>query len=144
MNETSRKDGPESETWDNIRFYGFQGEEGLTERIRALEGEWDAEKFAMVSLSGLGLLGLLMGLFGSRLWRVLTWVSLPLLLLAGLEKWRPSKGIISTLGLRSRKENLSEKYALKALRGDFQKVESGAEAERPAKNSGRALDPVNA
>src|SRR5947209_8404251 len=130
MEDTARKNGSDSRTGESIRFYGYQGEDGLNERIRSLDGEWDAEKFAIVALSGMGLFGLLMGLFGSRLWRVFTWASIPLILSASLERWRPSKGIISTLGLRSRKERLGELYALKALRGDFQKAESGKETER--------------
>ena len=147
MNQTANENGAESETGRNIRFYGFQGEEGLSERIRALEGEWDTEKFVLVGLSGMGLFGLLMGLFGSRLWRVLTWAALPLLLLAGLEKWRPSRGLIQSLGLRSRKETLEEKYALKALRGDFRRVDAEwgeTEGESISRSAGQALDAVKA
>ena len=147
MNETSRQGGTASGTARNIRFYGFQGEQGLSERIRALGGEWDAEKFVLVGLSGAGAFGLLMGLFGSRLWRVLTWAALPLLLLAGLERWRPSRGLIKSLGLRSRKEILEEKYALKALRGDFLRVDAEwgeSEGETISRSADQALDAVKA
>jgi hypothetical protein len=146
MIETTERDSSQSKTWDNVRFYGSLGREGLSERIRSLDEEWDAEKFVTLALSGAGLLGLIMGLLGSRLWRVLTWVSLPLLFLAGQEKWRPSEGVLKSLGLRSRREIYEEKYALKALRGDFQNVDSasGSEGETLARNSARALDAVKA
>jgi hypothetical protein len=146
MIETAEKIDSESKTWDNVRFYGSLGKEGLTERIGALEEEWDMEKFVTVTLAGMGIFGLVMGLIGSRVWRVLSWISMPLLFLYGQDKWRPSDGILKSLGLRSRKEIDEEKYALKALRGDFQKVDSasGAEGENLARNSSRALDAVKA
>lgn len=146
MIETMERDSTQSRTGDNVRFYGSLGKEGLTERIRSLDEEWDAEKFVSLALSGAGLFGMIMGFAGSRLWRVLTWASLPLLFLAAQEKWRPSEGILKSLGLRSRKEIYEEKYALKALRGDFQNVDSasGAEGENLARNSARALDAVKA
>jgi len=146
MSETSESIDSESRTWDNVRFYGSLGKEGLTERIRSLDDEWDAEKFVLVALSGTSIFGMVMGLVGSRLWRVLTWASLPLLILAGQEKWRPSEGILKTLGLRSRREIYEEKSALKALRGDFKQVDtpSGVEGEASARNSALALDAVKA
>ncbi|MDQ3002014.1 MAG: hypothetical protein M3Y08_12240 [Fibrobacterota bacterium] len=146
MIEAAEKIDSESKTWDNVRFYGSLGKEGLTERIGSLEEEWDMAKFVTVSLAGMGLFGLVMGLFGSRVWRVLTWISLPLLFLYGQEKWRPSEGMLKSLGLRSRRDIDEEKYALKALRGDFQQVDSasGAGGENLARNSSRALEAVKA
>lgn len=146
MIETAERIDSESKTLDNVRFYGSLGKEGLTERIRSLEEEWDMEKFVTVSMAGMGLFGLVMGFFGSRVWRVLTWISLPMLFLYGQEKWRPSEGMLKSLGLRSRREIDEEKYALKALRGDFQQVDSasGSEGENLARNSSRALDAVKA
>ena len=146
MIETAQRIDSETKTWDNVRLYGSLGKEGLTERIRSLEEEWDMEKFVTVSMAGMGLFGLVMGFFGSRVWRVLTWISLPMLFLYGQEKWRPSEGMLKSLGLRSRREIDEEKYALKALRGDFQQVDSasGSEGENLARNSSRALDAVKA
>jgi hypothetical protein len=146
MYETSGTGNPESRTWDNIRFYGSLGKPGLSERIKSLDGEWDAEKFTVVALSGASLFGLAMGIFGSRLWRLLAWSSLPLLFLHGQGKWKPSDGLIRSLGLRTRREIHQEKYALKAMRGDFRGVEipSGEEGESLARNSSRALEAVNA
>ncbi|HKP96046.1 MAG TPA: hypothetical protein VJ385_09845 [Fibrobacteria bacterium] len=146
MSETPERIDSESRTWDNVRYYGTLGKEGLTERIRSLDEEWDAEKSIVVALSGAGLFGMVMGLAGSRFWRVLAWISLPLLFLAGQEKWRPSEGILKALGLRSRREIYEEKSALKALRGDFRQVDaaSGEEGEAFARNSARAMDAVKA
>lgn len=144
MIEPSQNKSAENRTLDNIRFYGSLGREGIDERIRALEDEWDVERAVTVGLSGAGLAGLIVGLLGSRVWRLLAWIALPLLFLFGQGKWRPSNGILKSLGLRSRKEIQDEKYALKALRGDFRNVdpepeEAGALKER---NSARAMEAV--
>ena len=142
--EASTKQGRENRTLDNIRFYGSLGRAGIDERIRALEDEWDVERAVTVVLSGAGVAGLIFGLLGSRVWRLLAWIALPLLFLFGQDKWKPSEGVLKSLGLRSRKEIQDEKYALKALRGDFRGVEpepeeSGSVMER---NSARAMEAV--
>ena len=146
MNGTFENGNPESRTRDNIRFYGSLGNPGLSERIKSLEREWDAEKFIGTALSAASLFGLTMGIFGSRLWRLLAWTSLPLLFLHGQGKWKPSDGMIRSLGLRPRREIDQERYALKAIRGDFRAVEvpSGEEGESLARNSSLALDAVKA
>ena len=136
--------GRENHTLDNIRFYGSLGREGIDERIRALEDEWDVERAVMVGLSGAGVAGLIVGLVGSRVWRLLAWIALPLLFLFAQDKWKPSNGILKSLGLRSRKDILEEKYALKALRGDFRNVETEPEEAVADKdrNSARAMEAV--
>jgi hypothetical protein len=144
MIEATQNNGPINRTLDNIRFYGSLGREGIDERIRALEDEWDVERAVTVALSGAGVAGLVVGLLGSRVWRLLAWIALPLLFLFGQDKWKPSEGILKSLGLRSRREIQDEKYALKALRGDFRDVEpepeeSGAIKDR---NSARAMEAV--
>lgn len=144
MMEASQNKGPENRTLDNIRFYGSLGREGIDERIRALDDEWDVERAVTVGLAGAGAAGLIMGLLGSRIWRLLAWAALPLLFLFGQDKWRPSDGILKSLGLRSRKEIQDEKYALKALRGDFREVEPEPEeaGASKARNSARAMEAV--
>jgi hypothetical protein len=144
MIEATQNKSAENRTLDNIRFYGSLGRQGIDERIRALEDEWDVERAVTVGLSGAGVAGLVIGLLGSRVWRLLAWVSLPLLFLFGQHKWKPSEGILKAMGLRSRKEIQDEKYALKALRGDFRDVDpepedAGAQKDR---NSARAMEAV--
>ena len=144
MIEGTQTTGRGNRTLDNIRFYGSLGKEGIDERISALEGEWDVERAVMVALSGAGVAGLIVGMVGSRIWRLLAWIALPLLFLFAQDKWKPSNGILKSLGLRSRKDILDEKYALKALRGDFRSVETEPEesAAEKAGNSARAMEAV--
>lgn len=144
MIEATQATDGENRTRDNIRFYGSLGREGIDERIRALEDEWDVERAVLVGLSGAGAAGLIIGLLGSRVWRLLAWIALPLLFLFAQDKWKPSNGILKTLGLRSRKDILEEKYALKALRGDFRDVATEPEDAGAGKdmNSARAMEAV--
>jgi hypothetical protein len=144
MIEAMQNKGRENSTLDNVRFYGSLGKEGIDERIRALDDEWDVERAVTVFLSGAGLAGLIVGLVGSRIWRLLAWIALPLIFLHGQDKWKPSEGILKSLGLRSRKEIQDEKYALKALRGDFRNVEpeSGEDAAGKQRNTVRAMEAV--
>jgi hypothetical protein len=146
MIEASEPIDSETRTWDNVRYYSSLGKDGLTERIHALDAEWDAEKSVVVGLAGAGMAFLALGLVGTRFWRLLAWGTLPLIFMAGQDKWRPSQGILKTLGLRTRREIHEEKYALKALRGDFRNVEvsTGSEGEILARNSERALGAVKA
>ena len=132
-------------TWENIRYYGSLGKDALSDRIVSLDREWDAEKFVKASLSGLGMFGLVTGLVGSRLGRLLLWIATPLLLLHTLGKWSPSQDTVRSLGFRPRREIEEEKYALKAMRGDFKGLESPVEGEENlSKLSSRALEAAKA
>ena len=133
-------------TWENIRYYGSLGKEALTDRIVGLDQEWDAEKFVKVSLSGLGVFGLVTGLVGSRLGRLILWITTPLLLLHAMGKWTPSQSTLRSAGFRSRREIDEEKYALKALRGDFKGLDSSSDGgdEGLSKLSSRALEAAKA
>jgi hypothetical protein len=109
----------ETDTRKNLLFYGSLGREALDERIQALEDEWDLEKAGAVLLSGAGVLGLVMGLIGSRHWRLLAWAAVPLLFLHGRGQWKSAEGLLRPLGFRPRRDIQEEKYALKAMRGDY-------------------------
>lgn len=130
----------ESRIRDNVRYYSTLGPEAVSERIRQLDREAEAECTVVSVLSGLGAFGLLMGLLGGRTFRLLAWISLPLLFAFSMGKWAPDAGVISRWGLRSRKEIEEERYALKALRGDFAKVQPPAGSE--SENLGRMADNV--
>ncbi|MEO6095927.1 MAG: hypothetical protein ABIW76_09655 [Fibrobacteria bacterium] len=109
----------ETDTRKNVLFYGSLGREALAERIQALEDEWDLEKTGAVLLSGAGVLGLVLGLIGSPRWRLLAWATVPLLFLHGRGKWKSAEGLLRPMGFRARREIQEEKYALKAMRGDY-------------------------
>ena len=57
-----------------------------------------------------------------------------------VQGWCPPVPVFRRLGVRTREEIDRERYALKALRGDFRGVGDGADA---AAHAGNALEAVN-
>jgi len=104
---------------DSVRFYGSLGSQSLSDRLKALEDEPELEAVATLGLAGAGVLALIFGLLGSRLWRLFAWLVLPIIFAHARGRLEAPGRFLKTLGLRSRKEIEEEKYALKALRGDF-------------------------
>jgi hypothetical protein len=150
MNESMHDDkginGAESELRNNLRYYGTLGEAGLSERIKDLDQEFDGEAVIATALATAGVGGLLMGALGSRLWRGLVWASLPTLFVVSRKDWRAPESVLRFLGLRSRFDIQEEKYALKALRGDFKRVDIPLDAvgEALERSSTSALQAVKA
>jgi hypothetical protein len=101
----------------------------LEQRLQELDHEWDVERL-MVTLSALILLGsvLLVWLLGAD-WLVLSGILAGCLLLHGLFRWTPALPLLRCLGYRTPEEIAHERYALKALRGDFQPKESDTTAQ---------------
>jgi hypothetical protein len=137
---------PETETRirDQVRFHSTQGPEAVERRLEELEREIDLERAVVVGLSGIGAFGLLAGFFGSRMLRLLTWASVPLILMHALGRWAPPAPLRKSLGFRSRRAIEEERYALKALRGDFKGVEPAdpEAAETADRQAVSALDAV--
>lgn len=138
------QEAAEARIRENIRCYGTMGGGQISARIRELEEEWDLTRALTAIASGMGFFGLIIGLLGGRSWRIFTWLSLPMLLLHSLGRWVPPAEALRRMGLRSAKEIESEKYALKALRGDFKEIQGnqGPEAEALSSRASRALDAV--
>lgn len=103
----------------NIRFYAAQPPDVLTRRIEALEHEWDLERTLEMNASTLALTSAFLGLTSSKKWLVLTGTVMGFLLQHAIQGWCPPVPIFRRLGFRTRGEIDREKFALKALRGDF-------------------------
>lgn len=127
---------------DSVRFYGSLGSQAVSDRLRALEDEPDLETVATLALAGSGVLALAFGILGSRLWKLLAWMALPLIFAHARGRLSAPGEFLRTLGLRSRKEIQEEKYALKALRGDFRDLGEAETEGMPDPAS--ALDAVRA
>lgn len=144
MQDAMRDPLSESRVRDNVRYYTSLGPEAVADRLRELDAEWGLERALTAGLAGLSAFGLLMGLFGSRTLRLLTWIATPLLFAFSIGKWAPSAELTARRGLRGRKEIEEERYALKAWRGDFQGVGEGGEepADGFVRKADRVLDAV--
>jgi hypothetical protein len=109
----------------NIRRFANQPKEVISERIAALEREWDVERVLETNASALGLTGLALGATVNRRWFWLTGAVLGFLLLHGVQGWCPPLPVLRRIGVRTRSEIDREKFALKYLRGDFDDVPHG-------------------
>ncbi len=101
------------------RFAGKSKEE-ITEQIDRLEREWDMERLLETNASILSLVG--MSAYAGSLnkkWLFLPGVVMSFLVQHSVQGWCPPMPVFRKLGVRTRQEIEREKYALKALRGDF-------------------------
>jgi len=93
--------------------------EDLGRRIERLDREWDIERTLEVHAAAIGLGGVVAAITVHRRWFALPVAVLGFLLLHGIEGWCPPVPVFRRLGVRTRREIERERYALKALRGDF-------------------------
>jgi hypothetical protein len=110
----------------NIHYYARHPEE-IDARLRELDEEWDIERVIQANASGLALGGSLLGLLLNKRWLILPIGVTAFLLQHALQGWCPPVPILRRLGVRTTQEIEAERYALKALRGDFEDVPSGEE-----------------
>lgn len=116
---------------ESVRFYSGMSEDKITQRIHDLEREWDMERLLETNASALAFTGLVLGVIRSK-WLFLPGIVLPFLLQHAVQGWCPPVPLFRRLGVRTREEIEREKFALKALRGDFEEIDSlrrGEEAE---------------
>lgn len=102
-------------------------------RLQQLKKEWDIERALQTSAGFVISATLLLGLFKKR-WRILSIVSSGFLILHAVNGWCPPVPILRRLGVRTAREINREKYALKAVRGDF----SGAGPAAPGEPAEKA------
>jgi hypothetical protein len=121
----------EQELERNVRFYAGRSEAEIAQRIAELEKEWSIERYLNTNAPALGLTGAVLGLMASRKWLLLSAVVGGFLLKHAVSGWCPPVPILRRLGIKTRSELDREKFALKAIRGDFKNINL---PERHAKN----------
>lgn len=121
----------------NIRYFADHPGE-IDRRLEELDRAWDVERVLQTNAAALTLVGTLMGLLGRRGWLVLPAAVSAFLLQHAVEGWCPPLPFVRRLGVRTAAELARERFALKALRGDFRPVE----ASRPGGRAAAAADAV--
>jgi hypothetical protein len=106
----------------SIRFYSTQPPEVITRRIEELDREWDMERRLETNAATLALSGALLGTVVSKKWFLLTVGVLGFLIQHATTGWCPPVPLFRRFGVRTRTEIDREKFALKALRGDFKNL----------------------
>jgi len=117
----------------NIRFFGSQPQPLLTQRIQALEQEWSVERWLETNASVLAVGGALIGLTFKKKWLVLSTVVSGFLLQHAVSGWCPPVPFLRRLGVRTQSEIDREKFALKAVRGDFNNIEVSERRSEPSR-----------
>lgn len=110
----------------------------IESRIDELDQEWDVERALEANAASIALGGLALAAFANRRWLALPALVGGFLLQHAVQGWCPPLPALRRLGFRTQREIDQERYALKALRGDFRQIEDAmarlqaTRAERPA------------
>jgi hypothetical protein len=107
---------------DNVRYYSGRTRPEIARRINELEQEWDIERVLQLGAASLSLTGLALAATKNRAWFLLPTAVLSFLFLHAVQGWCPPIPVLRRLGIRTREEIERERYALKALLGDFEDV----------------------
>ena len=124
---------------ESIRYHAVHPEK-IDERLIVLEREWDIERALEANAATISLAGVLLGLIGRRRYYLLSGAVAGFLLQHALTGWSPPVPLLRRLGFRTAAEIHREKYALKALRGDFAGILRPKDAGAPIDAAKRALD----
>jgi hypothetical protein len=111
----------------NVARCGAAGPEAIERRLAELEREWDIERTLETNAAALTLVGAGLSLLVDRRFALLPLVVGGFLLQHAVQGWCPPIPVFRRLGIRTQSEIHHERYALKALRGDFREVQSGDE-----------------
>jgi hypothetical protein len=112
----------------------------IAERLQELDKEWDIERAIEAEVAGSVLVGFVFGATLSKKWFLLPAFAGAMLLLHTIRGEYPLLPLFRRLGFRTANEIAQERYALKALRGDFDNIDPGR-AQDHAPVAFEAADP---
>jgi hypothetical protein len=110
----------------NVAYFAERPDE-IDPRLAELDREWDIERTLEANAASVSLLGLMLGLMVDRRWLALPVGVAAFLLQHAVQGWCPPVPVFRRLGVRTAGEIDQERYALKALRGDFDNLPSREE-----------------
>ena len=102
--------------------------EAITRHMHELDREWDVERVLQTNASILTLGGVLLGATVNKKFLAVPAVVLGFFMQHALQGWCPPIPVFRRMGVRTAKEINREKYALKAMRGDFDSVGDGPDS----------------
>jgi hypothetical protein len=129
------------QTEANVRYFAEHPEQ-IDWRLAELEAEWDMERLLEANAATIAFTGAVLGLTVDRRWLLLPAVVTGFLLQHALQGWCPPVPMFRRLGVRTASEIEAERYALKALRGDFRKAANGT-GRSAAERAEDAIDAVS-
>ena len=135
VNETIRR-----QTEENVRRVAAGGPLAIARRLEELDREWDIERTLEANAATAVLVGLTLGAIVDRKWFMFPALVGGFLLQHAVQGWCPPLPVFRRMGFRTQTEIDNERYALKALRGDFQ----GVDGEQVGRGSAEARDALSA
>lgn len=111
-------------TAESVRHYAEHPQD-IPHRLAELDEEWDIERALETIAASLAFTGSVMAA-RRRAWLLLPTLVTGFLLQHALQGWCPPLPVLRRLGFRTRREIDEERFALKALRGDFGPIGPGA------------------
>lgn len=118
------------QTQRNIARFQNADPAAIERRLAELDAEWDIERTLEANAATASLIGLTLGATVDRRWFLFPAVVAGFLLQHALQGWCPPLAVFRRMGVRTSYEIDHERYALKAMRGDF------AASERDALKAG--------
>lgn len=121
INRRIRRDTERRLAW----FAEHPGE--IPARLEALDREWDVERTLEANAASFAFTGVLLGASADRRWLALPALVTAFLFQHAVQGWCPPLPILRRLGFRTADEIAAERYALKALRGDFDRLQQATD-----------------
>jgi hypothetical protein len=120
-------------TEEDVARVAAAGPAAIDRRLAELDREWDIERTLEANAATVSLIGSALGFAVDRRFFALPVAVAGFLLQHALQGWCPPVPLFRHLGFRTAAEIDHERYALKALRGDFGNVrpEGGGAGDRP-------------
>ena len=112
----------------NLEYYRSEGKAAIDKRIEELDREWDIERTLEMNAAAFALTGSILAAVVNKRWLILPAVVSAFLAQHAVQGWCPPVLWFRKMGVRTRPEIDREKYALKALRGDFAEVAGSEDA----------------
>ena len=110
----------DSQTRRCLEQHAAAGRDAIARHIDTLEREWDVERYLQANAAIASLTGIVLGATVSRRFLALPALVFGFFFQHAVQGWCPPLPVFRRMGVRTRREINREKYALKALRGDFQ------------------------
>ena len=127
------------QTEQNIARYAGASPIAIERRLAELDREWDIERTLEANAATASLVGLTLGATVDRKWFLFPAAVAGFLLMHAVQGWCPPVPVFRRLGWRTSAEIDEERYALKALRGDFRGLADESSSRRAVLEAAAAV-----
>lgn len=113
-----------------LERYAVSDRVAISRHIDTLDREWDVERYLQMNAGLVSLSGVVLGALVSPRFLVLPAAVFGFFFQHAIQGWCPPLPVFRRMGVRTRREINKEKYALKALRGDFDNLSPERQSEQ--------------